>query len=75
MHGGLRHGAGRHLERQLQYALDHRVVIERAVGCLMAKELLDPAAAFNALRQAARSRRTKIGVIAEHVLDHGALPG
>lgn len=68
------HTAGE-LARQLQYALDYRVVIERAVGYLMAKESLDPVAAFNALRNAARSRRTKIGVIAEHVLDHGALPG
>ena len=68
------HTAGE-LAKQLQYALDYRVVIERAVGYLMAKEQLDPVAAFNALRTAARSRRTKIGVIAEHVLDHGALPG
>jgi AmiR/NasT family two-component response regulator len=30
--------------------------------------------AFNALRQAARSRRTKIGLVAEHVLDNGSLP-
>jgi GAF domain-containing protein len=67
------HTAGE-LARQLQYALDYRVVIERAVGFLMAKEDLDPVAAFNALRTAARSRRTKIGEIAEHVLDRGALP-
>ena len=67
------HTAGE-LARQLQYALDYRVVIERAVGFLMAKEDLDPVAAFNALRTAARSRRTKIGEVAEHVLDRGALP-
>ena len=67
------HTAGE-LARQLQYALDYRVVIERAVGFLMAKEDLDPVAAFNALRTAARSRRTKIGEVAEHVLEHGALP-
>ena len=58
------HTAGE-LARQLQYALDYRVVIERAA---------DPVAAFNALRQAARSRRTKIGLVAEHVLDNGSLP-
>lgn len=68
------HTAGE-LARQLQYALDYRVVIERAVGYLMARESVDPVTAFNALRTAARSRRTKIGVIAEHVLAHGALPG
>ena len=67
------HTAGE-LARQLQYALDYRVVIERAVGFIMAKEGVDPVAAFHSLRSAARSRRTKIGEIAEHVLDRGALP-
>jgi GAF domain-containing protein len=67
------HTAGE-LARQLQYALDYRVVIERAVGFLMAQQSTDPVAAFNALRQAARSRRTKIGLVAEHVLDNGSLP-
>ena len=67
------HTAGE-LARQLQYALDYRVVIERAVGFLMAKQSADPVEAFNALRQAARSRRTKIGLVAEHVLDNGSLP-
>jgi GAF domain-containing protein len=67
------HTAGE-LARQLQYALDYRVVIERAVGFLMATERTDPVGAFNELRNAARSRRTKIGQVAEHVLHHGALP-
>lgn len=67
------HTAGE-LARQLQYALDYRVVIERAVGYLMAKESLDGVAAFNALRNAARARRTKIGVVSEHLLETGALP-
>ncbi len=67
------HTAGE-MARQLQYALDYRVVIERSVGYLMAKQELDAVAAFNALRTAARSRRTKIGVVAEHVLKHGQLP-
>ena len=67
------HTAGE-LARQLQYALDYRVVIERAVGYLMAKDDLDPVQAFNTLRTSARSRRTKIGEVAEHVLAHGALP-
>jgi GAF domain-containing protein len=67
------HTAGE-LARQLQYALDYRVVIERAVGYLMAKESLDAVAAFNTLRTAARSRRTKIGLVSEHVLENGALP-
>lgn len=67
------HTAGE-LARQLQYALDYRVVIERAVGFLMATHDIDPVAAFNTLRTSARSRRTKIGEIAEHVLTNGALP-
>jgi GAF domain-containing protein len=67
------HTAGE-LARQLQYALDYRVVIERAVGYLMAKESMDGVAAFNALRTAARTRRTKIGLVSEHVLDTGSLP-
>lgn len=67
------HTAGE-LSRQLQYALDYRVMIERAVGFLMAKESVDAVAAFNALRTAARGRRTKIGVVAEHVLANGQLP-
>ena len=67
------HTAGE-LARQLQYALDYRVVIERAVGYIMARDGVDPVVAFNALRAAARSRRTKIGEVAEHVLEHGALP-
>ena len=67
------HTAGE-LARQLQYALDYRVVIERAVGYLMAKESMDAVAAFNALRTAARTRRTKIGLVSEHVLDTGSLP-
>ncbi|PKH40625.1 ANTAR domain-containing protein [Nocardioides alpinus] len=67
------HTAGE-MARQLQFALDHRVLIERAVGYLMASRSIDAVAAFNALRTAARSRRTKINVVAEHVLTTGALP-
>lgn len=67
------HTAGE-LARQLQYALDYRVIIERGVGFLMAKESLDAVAAFQLLRGTARQRRTKIGRIAEHVLETGALP-
>jgi GAF domain-containing protein len=67
------HTAGE-LARQLQYALDYRVVIERAVGFMMATESIDAVAAFNLLRDAARSRRTKIGLVSEHVLETGGLP-
>ncbi len=74
LHAALQAHTAGELARQLQYALDYRVVIERAVGYLMAREEIDPVAAFNALRSAARSRRTKIGLVAEHVLETGALP-
>lgn len=68
------HTAGE-MAKQLQFALDYRVVIERAVGYLMASGCIDAVAAFNLLRSAARSRRTKINVVAEHVLANGTLPG
>lgn len=63
------------LAEQLQYALDYRVTIERAVGFLMAQQGIDAVTAFNRLRRAARSRRTKIGEIAENLLTTGRLPG
>ncbi len=59
---------------QLQYALDYRVVIERGVGFLMARDGLDATSAFNTLRSAARSSRSKIGQVAQLLLDTGRLP-
>jgi transcriptional regulator with GAF, ATPase, and Fis domain len=67
------HNAGR-LADQLQYALDYRVIIERGVGYLMARDGVDAVAAFNRLRTAARSSRSKIGTVAEHLLATGELP-
>lgn len=67
------HTAGE-LAHQLQYALDYRVVIERAVGFVMAREQVDAVIAFNRLRRVARSRQTKIGEVAEQVLARGQLP-
>lgn len=68
------HAAGR-LADQLQYALDQRVVIERAVGFLMARADVDPVTAFNLLRTAARDRRRKVADIAQDLLSTRALPG
>lgn len=65
----------RELSEQLQYALDYRVVIERGVGFLMARDRTDAVTAFNRLRTAARSSQTKIGTVAEELLSTGALPG
>ncbi|MEV6488870.1 GAF and ANTAR domain-containing protein [Actinoplanes sp. NPDC051633] len=58
---------------QLQYALDYRVVIERAVGFLMAQRRLDSVAAFTVLRRSARDQRRKIGDVAQELLDTGRL--
>ena len=53
------------LAGQLQYALDYRVTIERAIGFVMARDGLDAASAFTQLRTKARSSRRKIGEIAQ----------
>ncbi len=58
---------------QLQYALDYRVIIERAVGYLMAQRQLDSVAAFNLLRRTARDQRRKIGEVADELLRTGKL--
>jgi len=67
------HTAGQ-LAGQLQYALDYRVIIERGVGYLMARDGIDEVTAFNRLRRASRSTRTKIGRSAEILLSTGRLP-
>jgi GAF domain-containing protein len=53
---------------QLQYALDYRVVIERAVGYLMAAHHLDAVTAFDLLRRRARHSRRRIADVASEVL-------
>jgi GAF domain-containing protein len=62
------------LADQLQYALDHRVIIERGVGFLMGRERVGAVEAFNLLRRTARSRRRKVADVAREVLETGALP-
>jgi GAF domain-containing protein len=62
------------LAGQLQYALDYRVVIERGVGYLMARDSVDAVTAFNRLRRAARSTQRKIGDIATELIERGRLP-
>lgn len=61
------HQAGE-LAAQLQYALDHRIVVERGVGYLMASRGVDAVTAFTLLRTAARRDRRKIGEVATEVL-------
>jgi GAF domain-containing protein len=53
---------------QLQYALDYRVVIERAVGYLMGSHGLDAVTAFDLLRRRARDSRRRIADVATDVL-------
>jgi GAF domain-containing protein len=53
---------------QLQFALDSRVTIERAVGLLMGRDGVDNMTAFHALRREARSSRRRVLTIAEELL-------
>lgn len=58
--------------RQLQEALDSRIVIERCVGLLMGRDGIGAVAAFNALRDLARPSRRKVHEIAGEILaEHG----
>lgn len=56
------------LARDLQYALDYRIPIERAVGYLMAVHKIEPAGAFELLRRAARDSRRRVADLAGEVL-------
>ena len=62
------------LARQLQVALEHRVVIEQAKGALMEREGVDAATAFERLRSVARSRRRAVAEVAREVLAGVSLP-
>lgn len=62
------------LAAQLQFALDYRVVIERGVGYLMARDRVDAVTAFNRLRTIARSSRRKVTEVAQELLEGGVLP-
>jgi GAF domain-containing protein len=53
---------------QLQFALDGRVTIERAIGLLMERDGVDGPTAFNALRRIARSSRRRVRAVAEELL-------
>lgn len=60
------------LAGQLRYALDYRVVIERAIGYLMGRHSLDAVTAFDVLRKQARDSRRRVAEIAAEVLDGSA---
>ncbi len=61
------------LVEQLQHALDHRVVIERAVGVIMGREDIDAVTAFNRIRHEARSAERKVAEVAAELL--AQIPG
>ncbi len=63
------------LADQLRYALDYRVVIERAVGYLMGAHGLDAGTAFNALRKRARDSRRPIADVAAEILEQAPAAG
>lgn len=52
----------------LEFALEHRVVTERAVGALMAHRRVDAVTAFNLLRANARGQRRKVSDVAAQVV-------
>ena len=61
---------GRLIE-QLQWALDHRVLIEQAKGVLMGREGVSAEVAFQRMRSAARSSRRPVAEVAQIVVDGG----
>lgn len=60
------------LADQLQYALDYRLVIERAIGYLMGKHDLTASQAFTGLRKRARDSRRRVADLAAEVLGEKA---
>ncbi len=66
------HMQGRVAE-QLQYALDHRVIVEQAKGVLMERQGVDQRAAFELLRKTARSNRERVIDVARRVVSGAPL--
>lgn len=64
----------RTLARQLQQALESRIVIEQAKGILAERHGGDVHGAFETLREHARRTQRKLRDVAQHVVDHRALP-
>ena len=59
---------------QLEHALTARVRVEQAIGVLAERHRLQPRAAFDLLRNVARSRGQKVTGIAEAVVDSTSNP-
>jgi GAF domain-containing protein len=64
---------GERLAEQLQHALDHRVIIERAVGVVMGRKNINAVEAFNRLRSQARNTRRTVADVCAELL--AAIPG
>lgn len=62
------------LIEQLQRALEVRVVVERAVGVVMALEETDATEAFERIRRSARSARRSVRDVAKDVIQWRKLP-
>jgi GAF domain-containing protein len=60
--------------RQLQRALEHRVLIEQAKGILMERHGIDARTAFERLRRHARSRQERLTDLARRMIDDVSLP-
>ena len=63
------------LAGQLQYALEYRVIIERAVGYVMGTHRVDAVTAFNVLRKRARDERRRVAEVAAEILPGGGPSG
>ena len=61
---------GRLIE-QLQWALDHRILIEQAKGVLMGREGISADVAYQRMRSAARSSRRPVAEVAQIVVEGG----
>jgi GAF domain-containing protein len=61
--------------QQLEYALEHRIKIERAVGMLMERDGVDAVDAFQRLRKQARDGRRRVVEIADELLARTAATG
>jgi AmiR/NasT family two-component response regulator len=60
--------------KQLEGALDSRVVIEQAKGVLAARHAIDVQTAFDVLRRGARSHQLKLRELAERVINEPTTP-
>jgi GAF domain-containing protein len=60
--------AQRELAGQLQHALDSRVIVEQAKGVLTERHRVDPAAAFQMIRQHARGHNARVHGVASSIV-------